>query len=76
MSGERIDLNTKEIWNIEKAGLIADHFGYVCNDNFKRALEEFKKEIVDSAKIDLFLSVVAQNFFTKFQPPLERKNQK
>lgn len=56
MNRERVDLNDKEIWNnIENAGLIADHFGYECNDRFMGALAKFKREVVDSAKVTLYL---------------------
>jgi hypothetical protein len=73
MNRERIDLNKKESWDIENARLIADHFGYVCDDNFIRALKEFGDEIVN-ARITLFLSALAHNFFRRVEPPLERKN--
>jgi hypothetical protein len=72
MNRERIDLSKKENWNIENAGLIADHFGYVCDDNFIRALKEFRDEIAH-ARITLFLSSLAHNFFRRVEAPLKRK---
>jgi len=75
VNGKEIDFTAKESWNINNASLIANFFGYECNDRFMRALAEFKREVVDSAKVTLYLEIIALRFFEDFQPPLERNNQ-
>lgn len=62
----------KSDWSSIHPRLVAEHYGYVCTPGFIRALQKYREEVVDPARIDDYLGLVAISFFQDFQPPLQR----
>ena len=74
MAVKELDLTIKDNWRKENLGLIAHAFGYKSDDNFAQAFENFIEKIVGPAKVTHFLGIIAQSYFSSWQPPLERLN--
>jgi len=74
MEVNKLDLTIKGNWTEENFGLIAQTFGYLSDDNFAKALKSFIRDIVEPARVTQFLSIIAQSYFSSWQPPLEKLN--
>ncbi len=72
---ERLDLTNKQTWMTTPPEELARYFGYEPDDNFNNALNSFMR-VVKKARITLFLSSLAMNFFRNYQPPLQRLEEK
>jgi hypothetical protein len=74
MAVKELNLTIKENWTEKNLGLIALTFGYLPDDNFAKALESFIRNIVEPARVTQFLGIIAQKYFSSWQPPLVRLN--
>lgn len=69
---ESFDSTNKEAWRKSDLATIAHAFGFIANDNFVRALEEFLP-IVKKAAVCTVLGSVAVWHFRDWKPPLEKE---
>lgn len=68
------ELTRKDSWRSLPPAIIAACFGFVDDDNFRRALDDFLKNVVDGARIGDFLPILAANHFRNWHPPLTSVN--
>lgn len=66
-----LDLSDKASWR-KRPERLAEVFGYVNDDNFRRALQRYRRETVKPAICTRLLGSFAIGFFRSFDPPLTR----
>jgi hypothetical protein len=74
MTDEQQPLNLKDInnWTAENGNVLADKFGFVYNQEFIGALDEYLHNVVAGATITDSLEIFAEKHFSRYQPPLTK----
>lgn len=62
----------KNFWQPNNAQEVAKRLGYICNQNFIRALDVFFVDCVSQARMTNALLAIADGHFRRWMPPIPR----